>query len=135
MTRSAAAYLAFVLALACACSREPPADTVDLPGPTSPVTECGGVGGGVVILRGDPSDPHLTWETALDGSGRQEVVWPPGYRVRFTPKAEVFDATGGLIARDGDQVPGGGCVVGPVEDPTGLLIVQPEEWVKQSPVR
>jgi hypothetical protein len=129
VTRSAA-FLAVVLALACACGREPPADTVDLPGPTSPVTECGGVGGGLMILRGDPNDPHLTWETALDGSGRKEVVWPPGYRVRFAPKAEVFDATGGLIARDGDRVPGGGCAVGPVEDPTGLLLVVPEEWVK-----
>ena len=80
--------------------------------------------GEVVILRGDPSDPHLTWETALDGSGRQEVIWPPGYRVRFAPKLEVFDPKGGLIARDGDQVPGGGCVVGP------LLLILPEEWVR-----
>jgi hypothetical protein len=84
----------------------------------------------LVILRGDPNDPHLTWETALDGSGRQELVWPPGYRVRFAPKLEVFDATGDLIARDGDRVPGGGCAVGPVEDPTGLLLVLPEEWAK-----
>ena len=128
VTRSAA-YLALVLAVASACSREPLDDTVDLPGPTAPVTECAGVGGPLgemVILRGDPNDPHLTWETALDGSGRQDVIWPPQYRGRFAPKLEVFDAKGGLIARDGDRVPGGGCVVGSLD----VLLILPEEWAK-----
>lgn len=127
-----AAYLAVVVALACACSAQPPSPaTFDLPGPTSQPTACGGVGAGLVILRGGPNDERLTWETALDGSGRQEVVWPPGYRARFAPTLEVFDATGGLLARDGDRVPGGGCAVGPAEDPTGLVLVQPADWARR----
>jgi hypothetical protein len=111
-----------------ACAAEPVPSTVDLPGPTSPPTECAGVGGDVAILRGDPNDARLTWETARDGSGRQYVVWPPGYRARFAPSLEVFDPAGRVIARDGDLVPGVGCVVDFRDDSHTLLLVLPEEW-------
>jgi len=126
-----AGLLAVVLTLTSACGAERPApSTVELPGPTSEPTECAGIGGGLMILRGDPNDAHVTWETDLDGSRRQDVVWPPGYRARFAPALEVYDPTGRLIARDGDRVPGGGCAVGPREDRSKVVLVQPEDWPK-----
>lgn len=81
-----------------------------------------------MILRGDPNDAQVTWETALDGTSRQEIVWPSGYRARLAPGLEVFDPTGRLIARDGDRVPAGACAVGPPENPPKLVLVQPQDW-------
>ena len=107
---------------------QPAASTYPLPTSQIQSDVCGGIGGGFVILRGDINDPHLTWETSLDGSGRQEIVWPPGYRARFNPKLEVLDPAGAVIARDGDHVPAGACAVGPPENPPAVVEVQPQDW-------
>jgi hypothetical protein len=123
-------FLVFVVAVASACGTVPAPSTVDLPGPTSQPTSCAGIGGGLAILRGNPNDPRLTWETTLDGSGRTNVVWPPGYSARFAPSLEVIDSTGRVIARDGDRVPAGGCVLGDPEDPIRPVLVLPQDWPK-----
>jgi hypothetical protein len=75
---------------------------------------CGGVGLDAV-LRADPTDPRLVWlENRLPGyvGARIEAVWPPGYRVRFVPTAEVLDGSGLVMLREGDSVLGA-CGVGP----------------------
>jgi hypothetical protein len=74
---------------------------------------CGGVGLDT-ILRGDPADPRLVWlENQMPGyvGVRIEAVWPPGYRVRFVPGAEVLDGSGAIVLREGDRVLGA-CGVG-----------------------
>jgi hypothetical protein len=83
---------------------------------------CLGIGGGAT-LAGDPNDPRVAW---LEGFGnRGEVVWPPGYKARFTPNLEVLDAAGNVVHREGDEMPGG-CAVGPPDDPPSLVLIIPE---------
>ena len=75
---------------------------------------CAGVGLDTV-LRGDPTDVHLVWlENHIPGTTvkRIEAVWPAGYRVRFTPKAQVLDASDQVVLRDGDAILGA-CGTGP----------------------
>jgi hypothetical protein len=119
--------LAMVLVAGCGIGQPAPS-AVPLPAGQAEPYACGGIGGGFVILRGSPTDPRLTWETALDGSGRQDIVWPPGYRARFVPGLEVLDPTGRVIAHDGDRVQAGGCVAGGPDDPTKIVQVRPEDW-------
>jgi hypothetical protein len=65
---------------------------------------CLGVGLGA-ILRGDPNDGRFAW---LDSNGgRIDVFFPLGFVGRFTPKLEVLDTSGRVVARDGDQIAGG----------------------------
>ena len=126
------AWLLACIVLACmACTAElsPPLG-LDLPGPATEVTECAGVGGGPAILHGDPRDPHLTWEADLNGTRIWELLWPPGYVARFAPTLEGLDSTGTVVAREGDRVPGGGCVVGRASGPSDPVIVLPAEWAK-----
>jgi hypothetical protein len=80
--------------------------------------ECAGVGTSGHIAS-NPADPRIAW-LALESGIRREVIWPPGYTARFTPKLEILDETGAVAFRDGDSV-GGGCVTGPDED-SPLLI-------------
>lgn len=121
--------LALAAVLIGACGSSVPGPSI-LPLPTDAFVSnvCLGIGGGFVLLRGDPTDSRLTWETALDGSGRQDIVWPPGYHARFSPRLEVLDPGGRVIARDGDHVPAGACVAGPAEDPRQIVLVQPQDW-------
>ena len=124
--------LATVLVGGCGIAQPAPL-TVPLPTDPNPAgpsmrNVCGGVGAGVVILRGNSNDARLTWETALDGSGRQDIAWPPGYLARFVPGLEVLDPSGRVIAHDADRVPAGGCVAGPPDDPTKIVLVQPQDW-------
>lgn len=78
---------------------------------------CAGVGLIGATLRGDPSDPSVAW---LDGGGhRQDVVWPEGYRARFTPDLEILDASGTVVLRDGASI-AGACV-----GPGDLLSLEP----------
>ena len=53
---------------------------------------CRGVGLGGVVLTGDPSDPRVAWMMA--GSTRSDVLFPPGFTARFTPRLEVLDGAG-----------------------------------------
>jgi hypothetical protein len=73
---------------------------------------CGSVGlAGAWSLHGAASDARLTWVTLPDGQ-RNEVVWPPGYRARFTPNLEVLNELDVVVAREG-SLPTGGCQAGP----------------------
>ena len=80
---------------------------------------CAGVGLDAARLTGDPNDPRVAW-LATPGGGRQDVVFPPGYQARFVPALEVLDASGAVVARDGDVVDGG-CVTG--ADGGGPLLI------------
>jgi len=77
--------------------------------PAVPAFGCGGVGLDAIV-RGSPSDPRHVWlEDQLTTSTfgpLMNLVWPEGYRVRFTPKAEVLDGWGNVVLRDGDHVSG-----------------------------
>ena len=78
---------------------------------------CAGIGL-AAVLHGRSLDPQVAWlESMLDGAGRQDVIWPPGYTARFTPRLEVLDAAGQVVIRDGDFVDGGR-----VEGPDLLLM-------------
>ena len=127
-----------ILAIAACAAPEPsraPASTATLSSshPSSPVSldlphmeilgdACAGVGLETTRLTGDSSDPRVAW-LATTGGGRQDVVFPPGYRARFVPALEVLDASGAVVARDGDVVDGG-CVTG-VDGGGPLLIGWP----------
>lgn len=80
---------------------------------------CAGVGLGGMVLTGSPTDPRVAWLASLDGTGRQEIVWQPGYTARFSPNLQVLDPSGRVVFREGDRIKGA-CVLGP-DDP--LLIV------------
>lgn len=86
---------------------------------------CRGVGTSGAILAGDQGDPRYPW---LDTpSGRQEIVWPPGYRARFygfDGPFDVLDANGRVVYREGDAI-SGGCVAGPNDDPSLILRIDP----------
>jgi hypothetical protein len=122
--------VATILLLVAGCGGSvPSASTIPLPAVVSIPAHCRFFGGGgFVVLRGNADDPSVTWQTAIDGAGRLEIVWPPGYQARFTPDLEVLDPYGEVIARDGDQVPAGGCAVGPANDPSSVVLVKPQMW-------
>lgn len=91
--------------------------------PSGVVLACGGVGLDAIVA-GDPTDPHLVWlvnQGPGSGSGgRRDVVWPPGYRARFTPSLVVLDTSDTVRLREGDRV-GGACRV----LPDGRVYLQP----------
>jgi hypothetical protein len=49
------------------------------------------------------------------------VIWPAGYRARFTPKVEVIDGWGNVALREGDAVTGA-CGKRDADPPQVLLI-------------
>jgi hypothetical protein len=57
---------------------------------------------GDVRVHGSPDDPALTWIVFADDGHRENLLWPPGYRARFTPTLEVLDPLGRVYAREGD---------------------------------
>jgi hypothetical protein len=82
----------------------------ELPLPTPPFVNnppdiCAGVGISA-LLHGDPHDPALTWVEDTTTRTRRDVVWPVGYRARFTPRLEVLDASGTVVLREGDLISG-----------------------------
>ena len=76
-----------------------------------PMLCAGGGFAGSVEIHGSETDADLVWLTRLDGS-RQKLVWPAGFRARFTPRLEIVDAAGAVFAREGDH-PSGGCPMPP----------------------
>jgi hypothetical protein len=69
---------------------------------------CAGVGTDAVV-RGSPADPRIAWlESNLDPAAarRVDVVWPAGYRARFSPGLEILDESGNVVARDGTHITG-----------------------------
>jgi hypothetical protein len=112
--RSAVLGIGLVLVTA-ACNVAPRLPTID-----SFNGNCRGVGLSAHVT-GDASDPRVAW-VVQDNGGRRDVIWPPGYTARFTPKLEILDENGIVRLRDGDAVDGG-CVTGP--DGHGPLLIAP----------
>jgi hypothetical protein len=83
---------------------------------------CRGVGLLDARVIGSPSDPRLAWLVYGDTQARRDVIWPPGYTARFTPRLEILDEKGAVVFGDGDQVTGG-CVTGPGAQ--GPLLIAP----------
>jgi hypothetical protein len=86
-----------------------------------PQNICRGVGLDAV-LRGSREDPRIAWleyaqalasdlDTGRSGPA-ETIIWPAGFRARFTPKIEIVDAAGTVVLRDGDRVEGA-CVNDP----------------------
>lgn len=60
-------------------------------------------------LHGDPTDPSVAWLELMDTGGRREVVWPAGYRARFTvigddPILRIYDSTDLFVIGESDVV-------------------------------
>jgi hypothetical protein len=79
-----------------------------------------------VVIHDSASDPRLTWVTAPGRDRRFEIVWPMGYSARFVPSLEVLDATGAVVAREGDHL-GGWCRTPSTPDDAAI-------WVEASEV-
>jgi hypothetical protein len=77
---------------------------------------CAGVGV-EAELAGDAKDPRIAW--LVSNGKRMDVVFPFGFRARFAPSLEVLNASGAVVARDGDHIDGGCVTAGP------LLILWP----------
>ena len=124
--RLALAVLAVVLA---ACGAAPPSSSppagslapglLALPTVANLGDACAGVGLEHATLRGDRNDPRVAW-LELEGFGRKEVLFPPGFGARFSPQLEVVDQSGRIVAREGTVIDGG-CVTGSAEG--GPLLV------------
>jgi hypothetical protein len=76
----------------------------------TPDTICAGVGVDAV-LHGSPNDPYVAWLENRVVAGRVEVLWPAGYRARFSPNLEILNESGIVVLREGDAI-SGTCVTG-----------------------
>lgn len=52
-------------------------------------------------LTGAIDDPRVTWFAGATDRGAR-IKWPPGYVARFSPRLEVIDPSGVVVAREGD---------------------------------
>jgi hypothetical protein len=72
---------------------------------------CAGYGLADALLRGDPKAPgEKVWLEPIGPGARKPrlVTWPAGFRARFTPRLELIDASGLVVAREGDRLTGVG---------------------------
>jgi hypothetical protein len=72
---------------------------------------CAGVGLDDAFLRGDPNAPgEKVWVEPIGpgAGGPRLVTWPTGFRARFAPRLELIDASGLVVAREGDRLTGVG---------------------------
>lgn len=60
--------------------------------------------GHVVTLHGSATDPRMTWAIDQSSGERLDLLWPVGYRVRFSPGLEVLSKEGVVVGREGDLV-------------------------------
>ena len=110
-----------VLSMLLGCA---PAEPSSSPGPllalpTYPpeLQLCLGLGAEGAVLHGDPTREGLTW---LDINGEERaILWPAGYRARFSPALEVVDNTGRVVLREGSSI-SGVCA-----GPEGKVILRP----------
>ncbi len=78
---------------------------------------CAGVGV-EAVLRGSKTDPRIAWledSTGQATTQRRDVIWPAGYRARFSPGLEILDENGKVVLRDGSRITGL-CTGGPTGD-------------------
>ena len=57
-------------------------------------------------LSASPDDPKLAWVMAPEG--RIDIVWPPGFGIRFGEAAEIVSQDGTVVATAGERVTLGG---------------------------
>jgi hypothetical protein len=77
------------------------------------------------VLRGDPTYPRVAWLDLPESRGPAhtfDVVWPHGYRARFSPGLEILDERGRIVLRGGDKVTGACATAG-----DELLLIPPFE--------
>jgi hypothetical protein len=81
---------------------------------TSTEATCAGVGLSAV-LHGSPNYQHVAWlESNVRGDVRRtEVLWPAGYRARFSPSLEILNESGIVVLREGDAITAGCTTVFP----------------------
>ncbi len=110
------------VALIAACTSGPVPTLASGPSlPTDPLWTgggCRGVGTDVVI-HGAAADPKVSWVTSPQTNQRTEIIWPVGYSARCTPTLEILDATGAIVAKEGDHL-GGWCKT--ADTPDGVPI-------------
>ncbi|MDQ1323950.1 MAG: hypothetical protein QG587_1286 [Chloroflexota bacterium] len=80
------------------------------------------------VLVGDQADPSLVW--LKSGSERTDLTWPYGFRVRFTPDAEVLAPGGRTVAREGEEVSFGG---GTITDTFEICTIEGEDFLNPAP--
>lgn len=94
---------------------------------------CGGVGyAQEVTIHGSAADPALAWIVFARDGHREDLLWPAGYRARFTPALEVLDPSGQVVAREGELVTGG-CPMPPDGTYIDLPTVTPAPASSPSP--
>lgn len=106
-----------LVTIGCASSMAPtptpvPSGFIDLPvqlSPTFPpasggaLSACGLVGFNDSGLHGSPTAADPVWVEAVASPGAKVAVrWPAGFRARFSPKLELLDPAGVVVAREGD---------------------------------
>ncbi|HEX7399399.1 MAG TPA: hypothetical protein VF302_06485 [Candidatus Limnocylindrales bacterium] len=75
---------------------------------------------GYWVLRGSATGRWLSWAEGIVGPEMQ-LVWPAGYRARFTPLLDVLAPDGTVIAREGAPITTA-CELGPrLVYPDGLI--------------
>jgi hypothetical protein len=82
---------------------------------------CRGVGI-EATLAGSPTDNRVTWLVRAENGNETPLVWPPGWKARFTPSLEVMDPSGIVRFRQGDLV-SGACVKGPPDALNSVLML------------
>ena len=60
-----------------------------------------------VRLEGDPAQRPAVWVVGQDGR-RLSILWRHGFSARFTPRLELLDEDGDVVAREGDVLNLGG---------------------------
>lgn len=98
----------------------PIATEVELPaGPVEPGGLClfYGIEG---IVRGAQDYPGVAW---LEVPGRRfDILWPSGFRARFSPRLEILDRAGRVVVREGETVEWTACASA---DPNVVLLMPP----------
>jgi hypothetical protein len=100
------------------------APTVNLPIDPLGRTFCGRGVGLEATLHGSASDSRVAWAIDTRSGQRFELVWPPGYRARFTPQLAVLDGSGAVVGHEGDRITGG---CNSVTDPAAPMWVSGSE--------
>ncbi len=59
------------------------------------------------VLNGSASDSRVTWATDRSTGVRLDLIWPVGYRARFSPRLEILDQGGAVVGHGGDLIIGG----------------------------
>ena len=69
-------------------------------------------------LEGDATASPAVWGVDIAGH-RFGIVWPPGFKARFSPGLEILDPSGAVVARAGTVSDAGGAG----DDPFGVCSI------------